>query len=425
MSFDALREGLVDFFTEKMLSAPHDFLQQVRENAPVVEIRTSPVQSVQYLVTRFDLVRHILTNPQLFSSNYQEILTSGGRADPEVDAIRAQGFEEVSSVLTADDDDHRRLRALIAGAFTPARIRSISEQLEQVVQERIDLFIEKGRCDFMHDFADWLPSAALAAMMGLDSSRNDEIQQWALAITRRFGGMGQLEQRIADEKTILQAKHFMVDLVKARQADPGDDLVSDLLASRGENQERLTELEIFATVFILLVGATETTFNTLNFAMLHLLQNPEARAELRAEPSLLPAVVEEVLRFYTPVAGVWRIVREDLELGGLRLKKGSLIMVRFDAANRDPDQFENPETFDIRRKNNGRHLSFSGGPHACIGFRLAKQELIIGISALLERLKGVKLDVENSDLSLMPAAHARAIKSLHFTFSPGRSRSTT
>ncbi|MEZ5687474.1 MAG: cytochrome P450 [Caenibius sp.] len=422
MSLDVPQGQLVDFFTEEMLSEPHDFLQDVRENSPVVEIKSSPTQRIKYLVTSYELVRHVLTNPHLFSSNYMEIITSGGRSDPEVDAIRAQGFEEVSSLLTADDDDHRRLRGLISGAFTPARIRAISEQLEVVVQDRIDLFVEKGRCNFMHDFGDWLPSAALAAMMGLDSSRNDEIQRWALAITRRFGGMGNLEQRIADEKLILDAKLFLVDLVEARRSKPGDDVVSDLLAARGENNERLSELEIYATVFILLVGATETTFNTLNFAMLHLLQNPEIREELRADKSLVPAFVEEVLRYYTPVSGVWRIVREDLELGGVPLKEGTMIMARFDAANRDPEQFENPEKFDIRRKNNARHVSFSGGPHACLGFRLAKQELCIAIPALLERLEDMQLDSERSDLSLMPAAHARALRSLHFTFRPGKRR---
>lgn len=422
MTQNAPYSELVDFFSEEMLSAPHDFLQDVRENAPVVEIQTSPIQRIQYLVSRYDLVQYVLTNPQLFSSNYQDILSSGGRTDPEVDAIRVQGFEEVASVLTADDDDHRRLRGLISGAFTAARIRTISETLEEVVQDRIDLFVEKGSCDFMHDFADWLPSAALATMMGLDSSRNDEIQRWALAITRRFGGMGELEQRIADEKAILEAKQFMVDLVEARRRAPGDDLVSDLLAARGENNERLSELEIFSTVFILLVGATETTFNTLNFAMLHLLQHAGLRGQLRIDPSLVPAFVDEVLRYYTPVAGVWRIVREDLELGGMSLKEGTLIMVRFDAANRDPAQFEDPEEFNIHRKNNGRHLSFSGGPHTCIGFRLAKQELCIAIPALLERLEEPQLDSEKSDLSLMPAAHARALRSLHFTFKPGKPR---
>ncbi|MFW2830387.1 cytochrome P450 [Sphingomonas sp. ID0503] len=409
---------LVDFFSADILASPHDFLQKSRTSGGIVEIRTSPSQRIQYLVTRYDLVKHVLLNPQLFSSNYQDILTSGGRADPEVEEIRAQGFEEVSSVLTADDADHRRLRTLISDAFSPARLRAMSEALEQVVHDRIDGFIEQGRCDFMHDFADWLPSAALASMMGLDGKRNGEIQAWALAITRRFGGMGELSQRVADERAILDAKRFMEELVEDRRRRPGDDLVSDLLRARLDG-DRLSELEIYATIFILLVGATETTFNTLNFAMLHLVEYPELRDRLRQDPPLVSAFVDEVLRYYTPVAGVWRIVREDLELGGVSLSKGTLLMVRFDAANRDPAQFEQPEDFDIFRKNNSRHLSFSLGPHTCIGFRLAKQELTIAIPALIDRLYDLKVDRERSDLSLVPAAHARGLTSLHLTFTPG------
>ncbi len=417
-----------DFFSTEVLASPLAYLAEARRSSPVVPIRTRPGQRVEYLVTTYDLVQSVLTNPGKFSSDYQAILSAGGKEEPEINAIRSRGFTEVNSVLTADDDDHRRLRGLISSAFIPARVRAMSDELERVVEERIDSFVDKGECDFVEEFASWLPSAALRSLMGLERAKDTEIQRWAAAITRRFGQMGSLEERIADERTILEAKQFMVDLVAQRRIAPGADLVSDIINARDEDQNRLSELEIYATLFILLVGATETTFSTLLFAIVHLARNPEMRVQLHNAPELIPLFIEEVLRFYTPVAGFWRVVREDLELGGVPLAKGSVLMVRVDSANRDAQQFENPDVFDIFRKNNVRHLSFSGGAHACIGFRLAKQELRIAIEALVNRLDDLHLDDAKSDLGVLPSTHSRCFRSVHLRFSDaladGKNRST-
>lgn len=408
----------IDFFSTEVLASPYEYLRKARAESPVVPIRATPNQRVQFLVTTYPLVQEVLINPQRFSSDYQGILSAGGKVDPQVEAIRSQGFEEVNSVLTADDADHRRLRGLIATAFVPARLRAMNAGLEKVVAERIDSFVDRGECDFIQDFAAWLPSAALASLMGLEHGRNEEIQEWSAAITRRFGQMGTLEERIADEQAILEAKRFMEELVAERRRNPGADLVSDLILARDEDENRLSELEIYATIFILLVGATETTFSTLIFAMMHLIQHPDMRAQLRDDPSLVPLFIEEVLRFYTPVAGFWRIAREDVTLGGTFIPEGSVMMVRVDSANRDPSQFENPDIFDIHRKNNVRHLSFSGGAHACLGFRLAKQELAIAIPALIRQLDEPEIDMKKSDLGILPSTHSRCIRALHIRFRP-------
>ena len=407
----------VRFFTPDFLQNPHAFLENCREHSPVVRLTPTVEHKVEYLVTTYPLVQYVLNHPELFSSNYLPLLTGGGCVGPEVEAIRAQGFEEVDSVLTADDDVHKRLRGLISFAFVPARIRAMEASLIKVVDGLIDGFAKRGECDFVRDFAAWLPTNALAILMGIEDGQYADMQGWSAAITRRFGQMATLEQRIADERTILEAKRFMVDLIAERRRKPGSDLVSDLIAARDEDANKLSEFEILATIFILLVGATETTFSTLLFATAHLAQHPEMAYRLREDRSQIPAFVEEVLRYYTPVAGMWRIVRQDTDLGNARLAKGSLLMVRLDSANRDPTMFSEPDSFDIDRKGNIRHLSFGGGAHSCLGFRLAKMELNIAVNALLDRLDNFQIVEDESDLSILPSTHSRCIRSLKLCFS--------
>lgn len=406
-----------DFFTPEMLGSPYTFYASARNQTPVVAIRVSPVQPVEYLVLSYELVQQVLVRSDLFSSDYQAILSAGGHEDEEITAIRSRGFEEVNSVLTSDDADHKRLRGLISPGFAPARIRAMNDRLVGVVDKRIDTFAHRGECNFVEEFATWLPSAALATLMGLDDeSHNERIQAWAAAITRRFGQLGTPAERIADELDILDAKTFMKELVAERRLAPGSDLVSDLLTAQYEDESKLSELEIFATIFILLVGATETTFSTLIFAMMHLAQHPGMAEDLRADPAKVPLFIEEVLRFYSPIGGFWRIVREDMTFGNIALKKNNVIMARLDSANRDPEQFVNPEVFDIYRKNNARHFAFGGGAHSCVGFRLAKLELGIAVPALLQRLHDLRIDKEKSDLRLLPSQHSRCIRSLHLHF---------
>ena len=404
------------FFTPESLANPYPFLSACRAERPVVRLAPTAEHKVEYLVTTYPLVQEVLNAPQLYSSNYLPMLTGGGRVDPEVEAVRAQGFEEVDSVLTADDATHKRLRGLITSAFVPARVRGMEQSLTKVVEGLIDGFIDRGSCDFVSEFAAWLPTNALADLMGLESAQYADMQGWSAAITRRFGQMGTLEERIADEHISLDAKRFMVDLIAERRQNPGDDLISGLIIARDEDQNKLSELEILATIFILLVGATETTFSTLIFSMAHLIQHPEMAERLRNQRGDIPAFVEEVLRFYTPVAGVWRIAREDVQLGTAHLPKGSLLMVRFDSANRDATMFPDPDRFDIDRKGNIRHFSFSGGAHACIGFRLAKMELAIAIGAILDRMEAFELIAEESDLSTLPSTHSRCIRALSMRF---------
>lgn len=403
----------IDFFSPDVLAEPLGYLQKARTEMPVVPIAASATQPVEFLITTYDLVHEVLTNSALFSSNYTAILKGDATDHPAVEAIRKHGFVEVDSLLTADGSDHRRMRSLVSKAFVPARVREMEEAMKIVVADLVAELSERSEIDIIEDFSSKLPANILAFLMGLEKEQQRDVQLWSAAITRRFGQMGTLEQRIEDERVILEAKQFMEWLVNDRRGSPKKDLVSDLIAAHDEDEGKLSELEILATIFILFVGATETTFSSLNFGIAHLLENPDMLQHLEENPADVSLFSEEVLRFYPPVGGFWRIAQSDVMLGGTPISRGSMIMVRVDSANRDARQFENPDEFDIFRKNNVRHLSFSGGAHACLGFRVAKMELNLAFAALLPLLKHAQIDAEKSDLTLLPSTHSKCITALH------------
>lgn len=408
----------VDFFSRDILAAPLEFLKRLRHESPVFAARQTSHSRVQYLVTTYELVQYVLQNSALFSSDYVHILSGGGASDPEVEAIRSQGFEEVPSLLTADDRAHKRMRGLVGAAFTPVRIKAMSEQLHHVVNDLLNQFSARGECDFSNEFAAALPTRALATIMDFSPERYNDVTRWGAAIARRFGQMGSLQERIEDEKAILEAKRHIVELISLRRQSPGADLISDLVAAQMSGEEPLSELEILSTIFILLVGGTETTFATLNWCAYHLLKNPAVLEAVSSDEALVPLFIEEILRFYTPVAAFWRIARTDVELAGVLIPRGSVLMVRVDSANRDEAMFSNPDVFDIHRRNNARHLSFGGGVHACIGFRLGKMELNHSIPAILSRLRRLRINELQSDLSVVPSTHARNLHRLYINFSP-------
>jgi cytochrome P450 len=416
----AVPQGLedIDFFSTVTLADPHPVLRRLRREAPVFPAYQASHGRVQYLVTTYDLVQQVLTSPQLYSSRYVAILAGEGRSHPEVDAIRAQGFQEINSILTSDDGEHKRLRSLVGAAFVPQRVKKMGEDLVEVIEALIDGFASRGECDFNAEFAALLPAHSLARVMGFDHDRYADIHRWSNAIASRFGQMADVDQQIADERAILEAKRYMVEIVAQRRAVPGDDLISDLIAARAEDETPLTDLEILSTIFILLIGGIETTLGLLGFVMVRLLRDPALMAAVRADESLVPPLVEEVLRMETPIAAMWRIARADVELGGVAIPRGSILMTRLDSANRDEKRFANPDRFDMGRAGNMRHVSFGGGVHACLGFRLARLELAIAIPALLRRLKNIRIVEEKSDLDIVPSTHARNLRALHIAFDP-------
>ena len=241
----------------------------------------------------------------------------------------------------------------------------------------IDGLIERGECEFNLDFAMPLPGIIIAEELGLDSAEIHRFNRWA-------GAMLALAMRpLTDAEVIenaeieLEAQHHLAAEFERRRAEPSDDLISTLVhAHEGEDAEPLTVAELQNLMHQLVTGGFETTTSALNHGMWLLTRYPDVQDRVRHDPSLVPAFIEEVLRFESPVQGLTRRATRDVEVGGVVIPEGSMVMIRYAAANRDASVFAHADEFDIDRGRTPQHVAFGVGPHFCVGAALARQELL-------------------------------------------------
>lgn len=417
--FGAFDIDSIDFFAPEVLADPYELLSRLRRERPVAKFRQAGFDRDQYVVTPYSLVEKVFRDNQAFSSDYMSIFIGEGNDEPEVAEVMARTWSEVNTLLTADEPDHTRLRSLAQRAFMPSRIRRMSGLINEVIHGLIDDFIERGECDFKQEFAIPLPINSVAAVLGIPPEYYGKLYDWTFARLRRNGQMATPEEKLADAYQILEMKEYLAELVRDRRRQPRDDLVSDLVTARIDRVSPFSELEILSTVMMILVGGAETTRGTLISTLARLTQNPDQLEMLRADLSLVPRAVDEVLRIDSPGTAIWRIAARDVELGGQQIPEGAIVMLRMDSANRDETVFAEPERFDIQRANAGKHLSFGLGIHFCIGFGLARAQLNQSLQALIPRLTGLRVIAEKSDLRTHPSVLIRCLRELHLAFKAG------
>ncbi|MFB9904960.1 cytochrome P450 [Allokutzneria oryzae] len=310
-------------------------------------------------------------------------------------------------MLNADAPDHQRLRRAVSGAFQTRRIEPLRARTAQVTEELLDRVAGNGHADLIADLAYPLPITIICDLIGVPESDRAEFHRWAAVIDSAAA-------EAADDVWVATdaLEGYLVGLVADRGRSPDDDLLSELI-----EQERagvITADELRSTLFLLLVAGHETTVALIGNAMLTLLRDPEELARAAADPSRLPAVVEEVLRYAGPVRNAtWRFATEDVRLGDVTIGPGEPVLVSLLAANRDPAAFGEPERFDPDRPRRGNeHLAFGLGPHFCIGSGLARMEAEIAISAVLRRFPGLALAVPPDQLRWWPSPIMRGLFAL-------------
>ena len=289
-------------------------------------------------------------------------------------------------MLLKNPPDHRRLRRLIEGAFTPARIRALEPRIEMLTRELLEGLRKKSDFDLMTEFATPLPVTVIAELLGIPETDRSNFKDWAdaLAPTLEMVGISP-EQMDAANRAAAQMREYLRVLADKRRLEPQDDLISALVRVQGQDEgaEQLSLDELFGTCNLLLIAGHETTTNLIGNGMLALLQNPAQLEQLRRNPALLENAIEELLRFDAPVQFTSRVALEDVEVGGVSLPEGSWVTLMLGAANRDPLEFENPDSLELSRVG-VRPLSFGHGIHFCLGAPLARTEARAAFRALLE-----------------------------------------
>ncbi|HVA25314.1 MAG TPA: cytochrome P450, partial [Chloroflexota bacterium] len=295
----------------------------------------------------------------------------------------------VRQMLFLDPPDHSRVRGLAAKAFTPRRVERLREHIQAIADDLIDAVQGRGGMDLLADLACPLPAIVTAEMLGLPSSDWRQLRVWSGDFAEVLGNFQHNPDRAAQ---VLRSLNEMSDYFHeaTHRGAGGDNLISWLLESE-EQGDRLNEDEIVANLIITMVGGQETTTNLIGNGILTLLRQPAELERLRANPSLMPSAVEELLRYEAPSQHTARLARQDVVLGGQLIKQRQAVIAVMAAGNRDPERFPDPDRLDFERPNN-RHLSFGWAAHFCFGAPLARLEGQIAFETILRRLPGLRLE---------------------------------
>ncbi len=301
---------------------------------------------------------------------------------------------EMRPFLFRDPPDHTRLRGLVSKAFTPKVVESLRTRTEQVVDELLDAAVEAGGVDLLEVFAYPLPVRIICDLLGVPAEDQDRFKVWSNALARGLDPDFLLTPEViaARSEGVMQFAQYFFELLAERRRHPGEDLLSRL-AQAEDGGTVLSEGEMLSTCILLLVAGHETTVNLIAGGALALLRNPDQCDRFRNEPALARSGVEEMLRYVSPVQLTGRALTEDCVFGDVEFEAGDFVMLLIASANRDPDQFDDPERFDITRTPNN-HLGFGFGVHHCLGAPLARMEAQVALTALVRRAPDLALAVD-------------------------------
>lgn len=389
-------------------------LRWLRENDPVYWAEKSRL----WVITKYADVAYVSKNNRLFCSGY---------------GVRP-GNPTKLTLIDEDEPRHTRLRGLINKGFTPRMVAKLEESFRQIVRETVDAVADVGECDFVRDIAVPLPLLLIADMIGIRKEDRERFHRWSDMLIAADGNQHRPEVMEKAYQAFLEYSAYVTEIIEDRRRNPREDLVSILAHARDEGiladfdnkvvspvspeHQKLANNELIMILVLLLVAGNETTRNAISGGMQLLIENPDERRKLIENPELIPAAVEEMLRLTSPVHSFGRTAIEDTELRGKRIKKGQTVLMIYPSANRDPDEFEDPDVFKVER--NPQHLAFGIGNHYCLGANLARMEMRVAFGELLRRLPDMEYAAGGPVLH--PSALVRSCVEMKVRYTPESKR---
>ena len=402
MPTDATEPFAFNPFDDATRRSPYALFARARREHPLWRHEGLPVSSV----FRHADCQAILRDPKLWSSEFP---TPPG-FNPE-DVPR--------SMLVTDPPGHTRLRGLVSQAFTPKRVTALAPRIERIAHELLDDALARREVDLVEALTYPLPVIVIAELIGVPAEDRARFKAWSDALVAPLGSIffaPPTPEVVAQQRRIrAEIEAYFVALVEQRRREPRDDLLTALVQAEVEGS-RLSFTELLAMLILLLVAGNETTTNLIGSATLELLAHPQALADLRADVSLMPGAIDEVLRFASPVQMDPRLAARDLEVQGVTIPAGQFVLCWLGSANRDEDVFDDPERFDIRRERSN-HLAFGFGPHYCLGSSLATLEAVVAMRVLLERTRSFRR-ANDAPLPMHPSIVFRGVRSLPVVLEP-------
>lgn len=389
-------------FSPEFLRNPYPSFQLLRENQPLMK---TPLGF--WVASRYADVQMILKDRR-FGKGFEERMKMRNGDDVFDNPVYANMR---TWMLVQDPPDHSRLRGLVSKAFTARRIEGLRPQIQALVDELLDRVAPRGRMDFIKEFAYPLPVNVICDMLGIPPEDRAHFEFGSKISGRLIDPTPVSGEELAEIGAgFARQEAYFRDLFARRRADPQDDLTTVLVQAE-EAGERLTEAELVGNVILLFGAGHETTVNLLGNGLLALLQNPDEYAKLRANPDLVPGAIEEMLRFDSSVQMTGRTAMEDVEVNGVTIPKGEHVINLLGSANRDGDEFADPESFRVDRKD-VRPTSFGGGIHFCLGAQLARVEADVAFRSLLARLPDLRLEKAENDPDWRPTFTLRGLTNL-------------
>jgi cytochrome P450 len=372
-----------DLYSDEFRADTYATFARMREDDPVICQPGIDGETPIWWVTRYDDAEAVLLDDERFVRDPR-------LAVPPEQLPELPGFFRFidSNMLNRDGDTHRRLRRLVSKAFTPRMIEQLRPRIQEIADGLIDDVATAGEMELVSEFAFPLPITVIAELLGVPAADRESFREWSGAMVSPALAAAEMERADALLGAFVQ---YLLALFAERRQDPGEDLVSALVAVE-DGGDTLSEEELCSMVALLIVAGHETTVSLIGNAMLALLTHPEQRAAIERDASLLPRAVEELIRYDGPVERTlnrWAAV--DVEIGGRKIRRGETVIVVLGAADHDPDRFGDPDTLDLAAERESRHLGFGRGRHFCLGAPLARLEAEIALGTLLRRLPGLRL----------------------------------
>jgi cytochrome P450 len=382
------------------MADPYPTLTRLREQGPVSVVDSEDGVPI-WVVPRYHDVRAALVDPRFG----QDVLRAQRLANSRVAGLQLGA--DVVHMLNSDPPDHTRLRRLIQGAFTQRRVAGMRPMVERIATDLFDglsirAIEHPDDVDLVRDFAFPLPMMIVCELLGFPVEDRFDYRRWSTAILTHA--------ELAFDEAMAEMTGYLSELIARRRSEPGDDILTDLLHANELGQ--ISDREIVAMVFLLLIGGHETTVNLVSTAVLALLRNPGQAAWLRANPDRMPGAVEEFLRYESPVRmATLRFTTEPVLVSGVEIPADELVLISLGGANRDPARFPDPDRLLLDRDDNG-HLAFGHGLHRCLGAFLGKLEAELAIGGLLARFPGLALAVPDTELRWRDTIMLRGLESL-------------
>lgn len=407
-------------YDELTTGCPFSTLRRLRDEAPLLRLTSADPNKNLVLFTDPADILAIINDPETFSStDHAQSRRFDSDFTPKTACVYAEHQTNLKPVLVwSDGADHQRVRRLVHTAFSVPRVNAKSPYIQEFVDELIDGFQDGGTLDFVQRYSFLLPSRVITRELGLQPTDVPLVQDITNAISAAMDLASPPEVVEAAADVVVRLHDMLRQRLDNIDALPENCLLRDLVTARIEDTPALTRDELLWLSTLLLAAGGHTSAAMIGWSVYLLAEQPDIQARLRADPSLVPAFVEEALRLHGPVPTTYRTVTRDTRIRDVELKKGSWVIVRWDSVNLDERKFPEPETLDLDRPNIRQHSTFGLGKHFCIGNQLARREMTLTLESLLRRFSDIRFAKDQAAIALIPSFDGHMLAELPLTLVP-------